>query len=102
MYTSGTTGAPKGVVLTNENIVAAAVGLGAGVPIICDTDTYIGYLPLAHILEVAAELTCLVTFLSFLPFLLKVTFAVIIKILVSFLLVAVLLLLATKCRYWFL
>uniref|UniRef100_A0A915BKV0 long-chain-fatty-acid--CoA ligase n=1 Tax=Parascaris univalens TaxID=6257 RepID=A0A915BKV0_PARUN len=60
MYTSGTTGAPKGVLLTNENIVAATVGLGAGVPIICETDTYIGYLPLAHILEVAAELTCLV------------------------------------------
>ncbi|VDK60847.1 unnamed protein product, partial [Anisakis simplex] len=61
MYTSGTTGAPKGVLITNENIVASAIGLAEGVPIVSSTDTYIGYLPLAHILEVAAELTCLVS-----------------------------------------
>uniref|UniRef100_A0A915Q1T4 long-chain-fatty-acid--CoA ligase n=1 Tax=Setaria digitata TaxID=48799 RepID=A0A915Q1T4_9BILA len=60
MYTSGSTGDAKGVILTHYNIVSSVAGLGAGIGIICDTDTYIGYLPLAHILEVAAELTCLV------------------------------------------
>ncbi|VDK77198.1 unnamed protein product [Litomosoides sigmodontis] len=59
MYTSGTTGAAKGVILTHYNIVSSTAGLGAGVPIISHRDTYIGYLPLAHILEFAAELTCL-------------------------------------------
>lgn len=62
MYTSGTTGAAKGVILTHYNIVTSVAGLGAGASIIRDTDTYIGYLPLAHILEVGAELTCLVSF----------------------------------------
>ncbi|KAL6727052.1 hypothetical protein Aduo_008967 [Ancylostoma duodenale] len=59
MYTSGTTGAPKGVILLQKNIVAAVCGQAHGVGIITDTDTYIGYLPLAHILELDAELTAL-------------------------------------------
>ncbi|VDN07397.1 unnamed protein product [Thelazia callipaeda] len=61
MYTSGTTGAAKGVILTHYNIVSSIAGLGAGVGgIISETETYIGYLPLAHILEFCAEITCLV------------------------------------------
>ncbi|CCD70738.1 long-chain-fatty-acid--CoA ligase [Caenorhabditis elegans] len=59
MYTSGTTGQPKGVILLHQNVVAALLGQGDGVGIICNADTYIGYLPLAHILELDAELTCL-------------------------------------------
>ncbi|EYC35567.1 hypothetical protein Y032_1026g3424 [Ancylostoma ceylanicum] len=59
MYTSGTTGAPKGVILLQKNIVAAICGQAHGVGIINDKDTYIGYLPLAHILELDAELTSL-------------------------------------------
>uniref|UniRef100_A0A914WWP9 long-chain-fatty-acid--CoA ligase n=1 Tax=Plectus sambesii TaxID=2011161 RepID=A0A914WWP9_9BILA len=59
MYTSGTTGMPKGVMLTHANVVAAVAGQGAGVNIINEDDTFIGYLPLAHILEVDAELTVL-------------------------------------------
>ncbi|WKY01249.1 hypothetical protein Q1695_015332 [Nippostrongylus brasiliensis] len=59
MYTSGTTGAPKGVILQHKNIVAAICGQGNGVAIITNEDTYIGYLPLAHILELDAELTAL-------------------------------------------
>ncbi|ETN80559.1 AMP-binding enzyme [Necator americanus] len=58
MYTSGTTGNPKGVMITHENIVAAVAGQGDAIPI-RHHDTYIGYLPLAHILEVCAELVTL-------------------------------------------
>ena len=73
MYTSGTTGNPKGVLLSHRNIISALSGQSAVIAV--DTkDTYIGsvlthkftilkpifsYLPLAHILEVCAELVCL-------------------------------------------
>ncbi|CAJ0959555.1 unnamed protein product, partial [Mesorhabditis belari] len=60
MYTSGTTGQAKGVMLLHSNLVAAIAGQGNGVKkILTDADTYIGYLPLAHILEMDAELTAL-------------------------------------------
>ncbi|CAJ0609992.1 unnamed protein product [Cylicocyclus nassatus] len=58
MYTSGTTGNPKGVMLTHENIVSAGAGQGDVIPL-HEGDTYIGYLPLAHILEVCGELVTL-------------------------------------------
>ncbi|KAK9768641.1 long-chain fatty acid-CoA ligase [Basidiobolus ranarum] len=56
MYTSGTTGAPKGVMLTHANIVAGIAGtsklykgiLGPG-------DIIMAYLPLAHVLEFLVE-----------------------------------------------
>ncbi|CAJ0575910.1 unnamed protein product, partial [Mesorhabditis spiculigera] len=59
MYTSGTTGNPKGVMLAHRNIVAATAGQGFDIDV-DPKDTYIGYLPLAHILEVCAECVCII------------------------------------------
>lgn len=59
-YTSGTTGNPKGAVLTHANFVANAaameLGLDQGVG-----DVHISYLPLAHIYERVLLYTCLHT-----------------------------------------
>jgi long-chain acyl-CoA synthetase len=54
MYTSGSTGKPKGVVITHEQLVAT-VSAGIIALGIVPGDVYLGYLPLAHILELMAE-----------------------------------------------
>lgn len=59
-YTSGTTGVPKGVVLTQSASVAAitaisAVGDKGTFALITHDDIYISYLPLAHVFERAAQ-----------------------------------------------
>lgn len=50
-YTSGTTGNPKGAILTHENIVSAMAGaMSAALPLTA-ADRHLSYLPLAHIFE---------------------------------------------------
>ncbi|KAJ3341663.1 Long chain acyl-CoA synthetase 7 peroxisomal, partial [Kappamyces sp. JEL0680] len=54
-YTSGTTGDPKGVMLTHENFVSGCVSFyKTSAAIIGAEESYISYLPLAHIMERAA------------------------------------------------
>ncbi|EYU22973.1 hypothetical protein ABFS82_03G098300 [Erythranthe guttata] len=55
MYTSGSTGMPKGVMMTHGNVLATASAVLTIVPGLGNRDVYLAYLPLAHILELAAE-----------------------------------------------
>lgn len=54
MYTSGTTGTPKGAILTHENLVATLAVTGSRFTL-SEEDRHISYLPLAHIFETVVE-----------------------------------------------
>lgn len=51
VYTSGTTGNPKGAMLTQANMVAALDGARKAFPISPPDETFLSFLPLAHIFE---------------------------------------------------
>ncbi|ODM89566.1 Long-chain-fatty-acid--CoA ligase 4, partial [Orchesella cincta] len=63
MYTSGSTGNPKGVILSHNNIVS---GMRSVLDILAlsgqpePEDAYIAYLPLAHVLELMSETICFI------------------------------------------
>jgi long-chain acyl-CoA synthetase len=60
MYTSGTTGPPKGVILSHGNLIASIAGIRQLLSYhLRFGDNYLAFLPLAHILEYIVEIICL-------------------------------------------
>ncbi len=59
VYTSGTTGPPKGCMLTHANMRAAIDGARAQVEFVPDDEVVYIFLPLAHVLTRLVQLTCL-------------------------------------------
>ncbi|KAM3957701.1 acyl-CoA synthetase long-chain isoform 1-T2 [Aphomia sociella] len=58
MYTSGSTGVPKGVILSHRNMLATLKAFADAVPVYED-DILMGFLPLAHVFELLAESLCI-------------------------------------------
>lgn len=60
MYTSGSTGVPKGVILLHSNLIATMKAF-CDSTVIYEDDILIGFLPLAHVFELLVECVCLVS-----------------------------------------
>lgn len=58
MYTSGSTGVPKGVILSHRNLLSTMKAFADAVPVY-EGDILMGFLPLAHVFELLAESMCL-------------------------------------------
>lgn len=57
MYTSGSTGVPKGVQITHNNMMAT-MGAFSDAVTIYDDDVFLGFLPLAHVFELLTGTSC--------------------------------------------
>lgn len=51
VYTSGTTGRPKGVMLSHRNILSNAIASYRACSIVNETDRFLSFLPLSHMFE---------------------------------------------------
>ena len=60
MFTSGSTGIPKGVILPHSALISTVKAFHFVTDPATPSDIYLGYLPLAHILELLAE-SCMMT-----------------------------------------
>lgn len=50
-YTSGTTGAPKGAMISHQNLISTVAGAEHRLKMVTSNDVYLSYLPLAHVFE---------------------------------------------------
>ena len=61
MYTSGSTGTPKGVMVTHGNLLGSVRSFPIRLGQLRENgEIWVGFLPLAHVLELACELGCLI------------------------------------------
>ena len=60
-YTSGTTGNPKGALITHSNFLSAISNLPKNQIFLTNNDVYLSYLPLPHVMDRLAYLTAMST-----------------------------------------